>query len=160
VRTWQWVLLGIGFGTFEWGMLALLAVWFLAFAWRGRSALPGVRWRYNLMQVALAVLTLVTFTSLLSTILWGALLGQPDMHLVGHESTASELHWFVDRAAGALPQAGALSLPRWVYQAFILLWALWLSFTLLTWIPWAWSAFGRDGWWRGRAVTATATTEV
>jgi hypothetical protein len=158
VRTWQWVLLGIGFGTFEWGMLALLALWFLAFAWRGRAALPAVHWRYNLMQAALVVLTLVTFTSLLSTILWGALLGQPDMHIVGNGSSASELRWFVDRAAGALPQAGALSLPRWVYQAFILLWALWLSFTLLTWIPWAWSAFGRDGWWRGRTVSATAET--
>jgi hypothetical protein len=156
VRTWQWLLLGIGFGTFAWGMLALLALWFLAFAWRGRGALPAVRWRYNLMQVALAALTFGTFASLLATILWGALLGQPDMHIVGSGSSASELHWFVDRAAGALPQAGALSLPRWVYQAFILLWALWLSFTLLSWIPWAWSAFGREGWWRGKTVSAAA----
>ena len=54
-----------------------------------------------------------------------------------------------------MPQGGALSLPHWVYQASILLWALWLSFTLLRWLPWAWSAWGRDGIWRGRTVSAT-----
>jgi hypothetical protein len=32
LRTWQWLLLGIGFSTFAWSMLALLALWFLAFA--------------------------------------------------------------------------------------------------------------------------------
>jgi hypothetical protein len=154
LTTWQWLLLGIGFSTFAWSMLALLALWFTAFAWRERGTLPTVRWRYNLMQAALAALTLASFAGLLSTILWRALLGQPDMHIVGNGSSASELQWFADRTTGALPQGGALSLPHWVYQASILLWALWLSFTLLRWLPWAWHAWVREGIWRGRTLKA------
>jgi hypothetical protein len=29
-----------------------------------------------------------------------------------------------------------------------LLWALWLSFALIRWLPWAWQAFSTNGIWR------------
>jgi hypothetical protein len=32
----------------------------------------------------------------------------------------------------------------------MLAWALWLSFALLRWLPWAWRSFSNDGFWRGR----------
>jgi hypothetical protein len=156
LRTHQWVLLGVGFSTFAWSALALLALWFLAFAWRERGALPAQRWRYNAVQVALAALTAATLLTLLGAILWGALLGQPDMHIAGNGSSASELRWFVDRSAGELPRGSAVSLPRWVYQAAILLWALWLSFAFLGWLRWAWRAWSRGGIWRGRIAGAAA----
>ena len=36
-----------------------------------------------------------------------------------------------------LPAATALSLPLWVYQGAILLWALWLANALIGWLRWA-----------------------
>jgi hypothetical protein len=83
------------------------------------------------------------------------LLKRSAKRFVGNGSSADELNWFVDRSSGAMPHGTALSLPHWVYQAAILLWALWLSFTLLSWLPWAWRAWGRDGIWRGRVRSAT-----
>jgi hypothetical protein len=32
----------------------------------------------------------------------------------------------------------------------MLLWALWLSFALLRWLPWAWRQYASEGVWRGR----------
>ena len=54
---------------------------------------------------------------------------------------------------GALPAAGIVSLPLWIYKVAILLWALWLAFALMRWLPWAWRAFSRGGIWRGRVTT-------
>jgi hypothetical protein len=75
-----------------------------------------VRWRYNLVQLGLAVLTLASCAGLLSTILWGALLGQPDMHIVGNGSTASELNrirrpYLGSDAAGRRAVSATLGLP-------------------------------------------------
>jgi hypothetical protein len=70
---------------------------------------------------------------------------------VGYEP----LSWFEDRSAGLTPSAGAVSVTLWLYRAAMLAWALWLSFALLRWLPWAWRAFSHGGYWRGR-VKATA----
>ena len=70
------------------------------------------------------------------------------MHITGNESFGNSLHWFADRSDGVLPQASVLTAPLWFYKALILLWALWLSFALLRWLPWAWKAFVQEGLWR------------
>jgi len=41
-----------------------------------------------------------------------------------------------------------ISVSLWWYKLAMLAWALWLSFALLRWLPWAWNAFRADGWWR------------
>jgi hypothetical protein len=38
----------------------------------------------------------------------------------------------------------------WIYKALILVWALWLSFALVRWLPWVWKCFSSDGYWRSR----------
>jgi hypothetical protein len=40
----------------------------------------------------------------------------------------------------------------------ILVWALWLSFALLRWLPWVWQCFAKDGFWHSRKGDAIETS--
>ena len=104
--------------------------------------------RYNLLQIAYAIFTVIVLGNLLQAVP-RAMLGSPDMHITGNGSTLSQLTWFSDRVDGLLPDAGVISLPMWVYKGAILAWALWLAFALLKWLPWAWRAWNSGGLWRG-----------
>jgi len=72
------------------------------------------------------------------------------MHVVGNGSSAAQLNWFADRAADALPQATAFSLPMWVYKVLMLAWALWLANALIGWLREAWMAWTSGGYWQSR----------
>ncbi len=151
LRTGHWLLLGLGFSTFSWSALMLVAAWLLAAGARTRWQPPDDAhpWRFNAAQVALAALTVAALLAIVVSVPTG-LLGSPDMHIAGNSSYGNRLSWFADRSIGALPEASVFSLPLWVYKVLILAWALWLSFALLRWLPWVWRAFARDGLWRGR----------
>jgi len=49
--------------------------------------------------------------------------------------------------------------PMWIYKVLILAWALWLSFALLRWLPWAWREFVADGLWRPKSAAQSASGE-
>ena len=159
LRFHDWLLLGLGFSTFSWGALLVVVAWLFAFDWRGRGELPQVRWRFNLVQVTLALLTTVALFALASAIPQG-LLGQPDMHVTGNGSSAQSLQWFADRSTDALPQASAVSLPLWVYKVLMLAWALWLANALIGWLRDGFAAWTKDGYWRQapKKVVAQAAT--
>lgn len=158
LRTHEWLLLGFGLSTFAWPVIALFAVWAFAMSWRGRAesalasqpalagepALPSQR--FNAMQVGLALLTLAAIGALVMSIPIG-LLGSPDMQIASPVEFGA-FAWFADRTDGLTPPAGAVSLSLWWYKAAMLAWALWLSFALLRWLPWAWRAYSRGGYWR------------
>jgi len=148
--TRDWLLLGLGLSTFSWGVLALFAVFIAVFQWRSRAAAPTTAERFNLMQVGLALLAVAAVLSVVAAVPRG-LLALPDMRIAGGgEPTA--LHWFFDRSADALPQAGVLSVSLWWYKLAMLAWALWLSFALTRWIKWAWEVYSREGLWRSPAA--------
>jgi hypothetical protein len=154
LSTYEWLLLGFGLSTFAWPVLALFAVWAFAMSWRARTELVlSNRW-FNAVQVALAALAVIALVALIGAIPFG-LLGRPDMQIVSPVDY-NALSWFADRTAGLTPDSGALSVSLWFYKAAMLAWALWLSFALLRWLPWAWRAFSRGGIWRGRVVTPPA----
>ena len=159
LSTRQWLLLGIGFSTFSWAALALVALWLLVMGARERLPTDLSWWRFDLVQLLLAALSLAALVAILVTVPSG-LLGSPDMHVLGNNSwgsnLGSSLNWFADRSDGLLPAATVTSLPLWVYKVLILAWALWLSFALLRWLPWAWSRFVSQGLWRSRDGRATA----
>ncbi len=159
LKAWQWLLLGLGFSTFSWGVLMLTGIWLFALSARERVDAFTKRWQFNLMQVALALLTLVTLISLIASVP-SALLGQPDMHIAGNNSSVFGLNWFADRINGALPVASILSVPMWIYKTAILAWALWLSFAMLGWLRQAWQVWSGDGLWRSAPPkTRTKTTD-
>jgi hypothetical protein len=147
----HWVLLGLGFSAFAWSAFALVVVWLIALGLRARMRAPEQleRLRFNLLQLGLAALTVLALCVLIGAVPQG-LLGLPDMHVAGNGSSASNLHWFADRSDGALPLAGAFSLPLWIYKLAMLAWALWLANALIGWLRWAFDAWTRGGYWRKR----------
>jgi hypothetical protein len=155
LRFRDWLLLGLGFSTFSWIALAVVVGWLFAFDWRARAEMSAVRWRFNLLQVGLVVLTAVALIALASAIPQG-LLGQPDMHITGNGSYAQYLQWFADRSADTLPQASVVSLPLWVYKLLMLAWALWLANAVIGWLRDGFAAWTKEGYWRAPVKSAAA----
>jgi hypothetical protein len=145
LRTRDWLLLGLGLSTFSWWVLIVFGAWLFLLDRR-----PGLRfeqrWQFNAAQVVLALFSVAALAVLISAIPFG-LLGEPDMGLA---HGPQGLPWFVDRTAAQLPQPFVISVSIWFYKLAMLLWALWLSFALLRWLPWAWRQFASEGVWRGK----------
>lgn len=150
LRFHHWLLLGLGFSTYSWIALGIVVAWLVALDWR-RRADAGDHWRFNLVQLGLAALTFVALCCLVASIHNG-LLGEPDMVVSGSESSARNLHWFADRSDAALPTAGVVSLPLWVYNLVMLAWALWLAWAVVGWLRSGFAAWSRDGYWKPWSV--------
>lgn len=148
LATHEWVLLGLGLSTLSWGVLALVALWLFAMQWRGGWAGDVARWRFNAVQVALAVLTFAAVSALLFSGIRDGLLSTPDMGVAGPGSDDGHFSWFVDRASGVLPQPAIVSLPLWVFKALVFAWAVWAAFAVLRWLRMAWHAWRAGGHWR------------
>ena len=101
---------------------------------------------FNLIQVALAALTLVAGGALISAVAMG-LLGHPDMNITGNGSSADLLRWYQDISGPVLPVAWVISIPLLCYRLAMLAWALWISFGLIGMIKWAWQAFTTPAIW-------------
>lgn len=148
-----WLLLGLGLSQVSVFALALVAVWFFAMYFRMKaSENPGFEkhW-FNLLQILLVALTVITALVLLGAVQNG-LLGQPAMLIQGNQSSAYLFNWYQDRVGSEYPQATVLSAPIWVYRALMLAWALWLAFSLLAWVKWGWQAFSAGGLWRNVSI--------
>ena len=144
LRTRDWLLLGLGLSTFSWWVLIVFGAWL--FLLDRRSEIRWAkRWQFNTAQILLAVFSLAALAVLVSAIPYG-LLGEPDMGVLN--GGADLLPWFMDRTAPQLPQPFVLSVSIWFYKLAMLLWALWLSFALLRWLPWAWRQYASEGVWR------------
>jgi hypothetical protein len=154
LRFRHWLLLGLGFSTFSWFALAVVVVWLFALDWRARRA-PSANWRFNLLQIGMVALTIVALGCLVASIQNG-LLGEPDMVVSGNGSYARNLHWFADRSVDALPVASIVSLPLWVYNLVMLVWALWLAWAVVGWLRAGFAAWTTGGYWRPWRVPQAA----
>jgi len=158
LKAWQWALLGLGFSTFSWGALLVVAAWLFALDARARRA-PAAPRTFNLVQLGLVALTVAALACLAGSIQQG-LLGTPDMHVAGYGSSAHALRWFADRSADALPAATAVSAPLWVYRLAMLAWALWLAAALVGWLRRGFAAWTQGGYWRSVPKPAAAVVDV
>lgn len=155
LRAWHWLLLGIGLSQVSLAMGMIVVVWLMALGLRGRMTnYPGEAW-FNLMQAGLAILTVVALLFLFAAVQQG-LLGTPEMHVAGNNSTAYQLNWYQDRSDGMLPVAWFVSVPLLVYRLLMLAWALWLAFYLLLWLRWGWRCYATGGIWRKLEITEKA----
>ncbi len=122
--------------TFSWPALSFVAAWLLVGEWRRKRVEEPNQltvfgnWLIAVISVA-AVLTLVV------AVPYG-LLKTPDMGIIGNGSYNYSLAWFLDGGEGALGHIQIYSLPLWVFKGLMLLWATWLSFSLIKWISWIW----------------------
>ncbi|GGY26254.1 hypothetical protein GCM10008098_19010 [Rhodanobacter panaciterrae] len=158
LRFHHWLLLGLGFSAFAWSAYALVVLWLILLGLRARGA-PAERLtatKFNLLQFGLAALTLLSLIVLISAVPTG-LLGLPDMHVAGNDSSAWNLHWFADQSTSALPSGGVFSVSLWVYKLAMLAWALWLANALIGWLRWAFEAWTHGGYWRKREPKPDAT---
>ena len=147
----QWALLMIGLSQVPIGAAAVVAGWLFALALRSRIPETWSARRFNLVQIVLALWTVIALSTLFGAVAQG-LLGTPDMQIAGNNSYATDLHWYQDRFDTALPQAWVLSVSIWFYRGLMLLWALWLANSLLNWLRWGWAQYSSNGVWKKSAV--------
>ncbi len=124
-----------------------LVLWLFWLAWRGQSGgrlTPG--W-FKLQQVTLAIGALLA-AAVVVFMVHAGLLGRPTMFILGEGSWLNTLQWYQDRSPAALPATSVFSVSIWVYRGLMLAWCLWLAFTLLRLIRWAWTQFTASGLWR------------
>ncbi len=156
LRTWQWLLLGVGLSQVPVAAAAVVVGWLLALAARrARGAAIRSVEAFNLGQIGLVLWTAVALVVLFWSIREG-LLGTPDMQIAGNGSSRSALRWFADRGGERLPSAWVVSVPLFVYRAAMLAWALWLAVSLLRWLRWGWVCVTEGGFWRRTPVIKPA----
>jgi hypothetical protein len=142
----QWVLLGLGLSVLPALAALVVAAFVFALAQRGRRPLDN-EVAFDGLQLLLAAWAAVSLGILYVAIHQG-LLFRPDMQVAGNASTDTSLRWYADRVTDAVPAAGVLSLPLWLYRGAMLLWALWLAASLVRGVGPAWRAFSEGGVWR------------
>ncbi len=159
LNTVSWLLLGLGLSLNNWPVLILVAFWFASLTASKYRPAEGHWLAFNLSQLMLYALSIIALIGLIKTIPQ-SLLGAPDMGIVGNQSSAGQLIWFADQSNGLLPAVSVLSLPTLVYKGIMLLWVLWLSFSLLGWIKWAWKIIGQRGYWRSKPLILKAEVKA
>lgn len=148
LRIQHWFLLGVGLSQSHILATLLVAGWLVLLARRKTLSTQIMgHFRFDLMQLGLAALTLAALAALLAGIEQG-LLGAPEMQIAGNGSSAYQLNWYQDRSAGPLPTASVISAPILLYRGLMLAWSLWLAYALLKWLGWAWDCFSAGGLWR------------
>jgi len=149
LRARHWFLLLLGLSQVELAAAVCVVGWLFALGWRGRV---GAAWndsRFNVAQLGLALFSALALLCLFYAVSTG-LLGLPDMQVAGNGSSAWALNWYQDRNAEVLPRPWLLSAPLWSYRVLMLLWALWLAYSLLNWLRWGFTCFAAGGLWRAR----------
>jgi len=133
----QWLILGFGMSTFSWPALAFVATWLLANEWRRKN-----REKFKDFKITVSWLTLVSTVIavlvLVAAVPYG-LLESPDMGVMGNSSYGNTLKWFLDQGDQSLGRVTLYTLPLWAYKGLMLLWATWLSVSLIRWLGWIWN---------------------
>jgi hypothetical protein len=146
LKFYQWFLLGIGMSQSNIIASLLVVGWLIALELRRRAKPDMEKTTFNLMQIGIAVLTIVAISSLVVAISQG-LLGHPDMNIVGNGSSSSMLKWYQDHSNHIIPQAWVISIPMLIYRLAMLSWALWISFSLINLLKWGWNSYSEPVLW-------------
>lgn len=146
LKTWEWVLLGLGIATINLYAMAFVAVWMILLNQRGKLENLPTAHNFKWIQFGLFALSVITLGFLLASIPLG-LLSNPEMYITGNGSTSWYLQWYQDKTENLLSQAWVISLPMGYYRLAMLLWSLWLAFALIRWCKWGWQQLGHQALW-------------
>ncbi len=147
LRYWQWALLSIGLVPVSIESALVIIGWFFISGGRCRLAADTEKWKFNLYQLVLVGFTLIAAATLVYAVSRG-LLGAPNMQIYGNGSNQYNLNWYQDINPESLPSAWMLTIPMVIYRILMLLWALWLAFSVIQWSKWFWQCFSTHGYWR------------
>jgi hypothetical protein len=150
LRFTEWLLLGLGLSTQSWWVFTFTAAWLIVMRWREGWA-PGAelsRFRFNALQVVLAVFTLFVILTLLFSGIRNGLLAAPDMGILDMRYGTGELWWFSDQTRGVIEAPTVISAPMGLYRTLFFVWAGWMAFALVRWLRWAFNAWKANGLWR------------
>jgi len=159
LKTRHWILLGLGLTQVHPLISLLIVGWLLALGIRKKESPIGGAFRFNFAQIILVTWTLAAMIGLYIAITKG-LLGIPEMQISGNGSYNGWLQWTQDRVSALLPQPWVLSLPLIVYRGLMLLWALWLAYSLIHWLRWGWNCFNNGGGWKKGSFRSKKTARV
>ncbi len=158
LKTHHWVLLTMGLTQIPPWTALIVVGWLLILGVRN-TVIPRGGWAsYNFTQLILAGWTAAALSGLYMAVENG-LLGIPDMQIAGNQSTSRILNWTQDRIGGFMPEPSVISLPEWVFRVLMLLWSLWLVFSLLSWLKWGWGCFSRGGAWKKMEIRRKVDTK-
>ncbi len=158
LSTVSWIALGFGLSLNNWGILMLVAVWFASLTASTYRPKTLNRNAFNFSQFLLYGLSVITLLALLAAIPT-SLLSSPNMGITGNNSYGNYLQWFTDKSDGLLPEISVISIPILFYKGLMLAWVIWLSFSGLNWMKWAWKKLGSQGYWQAK-VTNSETSKV
>lgn len=150
LKTWQWVLLGLGFSVAAPWKVALVGAWLVALHQRQlHSDRLHANPAFNLVQAGLVMLTLLALATIVGA-LPQSLLASPDMKIYG--ASGGTFSWFVDQVemGQAWPQAFVISAPMWLYRALMLAWSLWLAISAINWLRDGLRAWLSGGHWHSK----------
>ncbi len=146
LKSWHWFLLLVGLSQIPIESAVVVVAWLIILGWRASRPVAQADY-FNILQVAIGVLTLVSLGLLFAAVEQG-LLGSPDMQITGNQSSAFNLNWYQDRSPSILPTATLVSVPLIVYRLLMLAWSLWLAASLLNWLKWGWGCYSLGGFWK------------
>jgi len=147
LKFWQWLVLGWAFGTVSWFAFAVIVAWLFFISWKNQLKLQDVNYKTILLQWATVFFTLSTLLVFIGSVAYG-LLSYPSMGIAGKGSSVNSLHWFLDSYQGEIPPVSIISLPIWWYKAIMLIWSIWVSFSLLNWLKTTIKGMRKDLWWK------------
>ncbi len=147
LRSYQWILLLLGLSQLPAVAWAGVVAWFFWTAGKRSTMIQSLpKALYNLNQLAILGGACIV-VGLLLVVLYQGLLGTPEMRIQGESSYAGYLEWFQARGSDlALPQPSVVLVSIWFYRGLMLLWSVWLAFSLLRWSRFTWDALGTGGY--------------
>jgi len=146
LKSRDWLLLGFGVSTTSVFIMLPIVIWIFTLRFReerGSNLKGGFR---NLVQVAIVILTFIALITIIGAVSAG-LLGNPDMMIVGNGSYSGHLNWYSDCISTVIIEPTFISVSIWYYRALMLLWAIWIAFSLIGWLKWAWEVFSEGEIW-------------
>lgn len=146
LKFWQWLALGVAFGTFSWKAFTAIAVWLFFIGWKKSFRGFNAHYKNVFMQWLSIILSGIIISTIIAAV-GHALLSHPDMGVRGAGSSYYQLQWFLDVGNQSIPDITLFSVPLWWYKSLMLIWSVWVSFSLINWIKQLANGLNKDYWW-------------
>ena len=147
-----WFVLALGFTQSAPEAFLLPVLWIMLLQWREKHGEKLNRVRFNATQIGVVIMSIFVVSALFTVVKVG-LLGTPEVYIEGNHSTTRMLQWYQDTGTNTPAEAGACTLPMWVFRVLMMAWALWVALWLMRTFKWAWHSFTAGGYWKKRELT-------